>query len=216
MIRNKRLFSKIKISDNLKKIKNSNEKKNNNCFFSKKLLIVENLCFRLKSMRIKSKGNYDLFLKFETLGKFKKLNFRENLKEELNILSNITIAEKIIEFFPNCTELRRIRFLKVKDFSKLFQFSKIFSVNLNCSSLKKLIKNVQFLINLKRMIFIELGRKFRFYGKSIKKIALFYFTSNNYKSTLDKINWGPLYIQMSSPIRRFCDILIQKNLLNYY
>jgi len=216
LIRNKRLFSKIKISDNLKKIKNSNEKKNNNCFFSKKLLIVENLCFRLKSMRIKSKGNYDLFLKFETLGKFKKLNFRENLKEELNILSNITIAEKIIEFFPNCTELRRIRFLKVKDFSKLFQFSKIFSVNLNCSSLKKLIKNVQFLINLKRMIFIELGRKFRFYGKSIKKIALFYFTSNNYKSTLDKINWGPLYIQMSSPIRRFCDILIQKNLLNYY
>ena len=216
LIKNKRLFSKIKISDNLKKIKNSNENKDDKCFFSKKLLIVENLCFRLKSMRIKSRGNCDIFLKFETLDKCKKLNFRENLKEELNILSNVTIAEKIIEFFPNCTELRRVRFLKVKNFSKFFQFSKIFSVNLNYTSFKKLIKNVQFLINMERMIFIELGRKFRLYGKSIKKMALFYCPIYNYKSRLDKINWGPLYIQMSSPIRRFSDILIQKKLLNYY
>lgn len=215
LIRNKRLFSKIKISDNLKKIKNSNEIKDKNCFFSKKLLIVENLCFRLKSIRIKSKGNFDLFLKFETLGKNKKLNYRENLKEELNILSNITIAEKIFEFFPNCTELRRIRSLKVKDFSRLFQFSKIFSVNLNYSSFKKLIKNVQFLLSLERIIFIELVHKFRSYGKSIKKMAVYYYTILNYKSTLDKINWGPLYIQMSSPIRRFGDILVQKKLLNY-
>jgi exoribonuclease R len=216
LIRNKRLFSKIKISDNLKKIKNLNENKDDKCFFSKKLLIVENLCFRLKSMRIKSKGNCDFFLKFETLDKYKKLNFRENLKEELNILSNITIAEKIIEFFPNCTELRSVRFLKIKNFSKFFLFSKIFSVNLDFSSFKKLIKNVQFLINLERMIFFELGRKFRFYGKSIKKMTLFYCPIYNYKSTLDKINWGPLYVQTSSPIRRFGDILIQKKLLNYY
>ena len=107
----------------------------------KKLSIIENICLRLRSLRMKSKGNLDIFLKFETFFQHKKLNFMENLKEELIILSNVTLAEKVLEFFPNCTELRKTRYLKVDDFSKIFQFSKFLSINLDYSSFKKLIKN---------------------------------------------------------------------------
>lgn len=216
LIRNKRLFSQVKISENLKKFKDSIQNKEGKCFYSKKLSIIENICLRLRSLRMKSKGNLDIFLKFETFFQHKKLNFMENLKEELIILSNVTLAEKVLEFFPNCTELRKTRYLKVDDFSKIFQFSKFLSINLDYSSFKKLIKNTQFLFNLKEKYVCEVQPKFRYYGKICKKETIFFCPSYGYKRLVEKINWGPLYVQMSSPIRRCDDNIIQKKLLNFF
>lgn len=211
IINNKRCFTDIKISKNIENFKKL--KKNKKCFFSKKFILIKNICLKLKSLRLKLKGNSKFLENFKISTQHQKTKLWGNLNDELIILSNITIAEKILEFFPNCTELRRLNFLKLSNFSKFFQISICFSVKLNFSDFKKAIKDIKLLSKINQKNNILNFKIFKgFYGKNLKDDILVYNFKTKLKVNLNKINWGPLYLQTSSPIRRFDNIVVQRTL----
>jgi len=210
LIKNKRCFSEIKLSKNYKKFRNSNDQSTRkNCFFIKKLILLKSLCFKLKSLRLKLKGNSRFLTNFGLSTNLNRLKYFGDINEELVILSNVTIAEKILEFFPNCSDLRKLGSLKVTDFSRIFQISVSFSIKLNFSTFKKSIKDLQILTKIKNeyqtLVFVTI-----FYETLISDGIIFFDFKNKYNFNLNKINWGPVYLQTSSPVRRFSDTEVQK------
>jgi len=210
LIKNKRCFSEIKISKIYKKIKKSKTQIIiKRCFFTKKLILMKNLCLKLRSLRLKLKGNSRFLTNLEVSIDFTKLTQSGSITEELGILSNITMAEKILEFFPNCSNLRKIGSLNLSDFSRVFQISIFFSTKLNFSKFKKSIRDIQLLIKIKKKVQLS-DTIYIFYKKLVKENVLFFDFKSKNNNNLSKINWGPIYLQTSSPIRRYGDIMAQK------
>lgn len=215
IIKNRRFFTEIRISENVIKFKKLNNNKKGVCFFSKKIILIKNICLKLKSSRLKLKGETTFQGNLKSFSRHKKTIFWGNLNEELINLSNLTIAEKILNFFPNSTKLRRLNSIKLNKFSRIFQSSICFSLKLNFFNFKKSTKDIKLFVKIKKKLICSCFYKDNdFPKKVIKESILLYNNKKKDFDNLNKINWGPLYLQMSSPIRRFGDIISQKILFN--
>ena len=210
IVRNKRCFDGIRISKNIKDFKDESNKKNKTCIFTKKLILIKNICLRLKSLRLKLRGNSKILSRIKISFRKKKLIFWNYLNEELAILFNITIAEKTLQFFPNCTHLRKAKNLRFGDFLDIFQISICFSLKLNFSKFRKSQKNLQLFFYLKKKTDLVFRSNIKFYENIFNRNILFYCFKNRSKSNINTINWSSLYLQATSPIRRFDDLINQQ------
>ena len=150
----------------------------------------------MKFDRIKLKGNLKILTNIK-LSYQSKVKFWGNLYEELTILSSISMAEKVLISFPNCTELRRLGSLRTNNFSFLFKTSIYNSMKMDFSNFKQSIKNFQI---RQRKDQNEINEYLK------KENIFFYYNKNLKKQKLNKNTWGPIYFQYTAPIRRFLDI----------
>lgn len=208
IIKNKRCFSETKITKNVKEFKNFYMNKTRKCFFTRKIIIIKNICIKLRSNRIKLRGNTKIIFNFNAFKQSNKIKLWGNLLEELVILASVSMAENILHLFPNCTELRRLNSLKINDFSQLFKLSILMSSKIDLSILKKFFRKL-LLVN-KRENNKNWENQFTFLEYFIKNDIFFFDKTHSKKSKLKKINWGPLFFQFTAPIRRFLDIYAQQ------
>nr|UXY87814.1 exoribonuclease R [Cryptomonas curvata] len=205
IVRNKRSFSKLQFCEIVSQF---NKKTNNKtCLFGKNLTKILEMKKKLNSNRIKLNGKFQLKLgqivrNFNSYNK----NQKNDIIEEFMLLFNVCLTEKILEYFPSCSNIEKfsknskdiksvffniLLFPKLKinynNFKSLFKSAKNF-----IWKEKKLIDNI-FLININFLFSFKIFDIFNFRNKKIIKNFSLGLNSN-------------LYLQFTSPVRRIFDV----------
>ena len=187
IIRNKRSFSKLQFNKTIDQVNKKINKNNKNCLFGKNLRKILEIKKKLHSNRNKMSGK----LQSRLGGNLKKIdsfvnNQKNDIIEELMLLFNISLTEKILEYFPSFSNIQRFSksskniksvFFNVilfpnikinfKNFKFLYKYTKIL-----VWKEKKLINNI-FLIDTNFFSSISILDIFNFKNKKfIKKYGL--------------------------------------------
>ena len=205
--RNKRSFSYSQSNKIIYQSKKDAEENNQLCLFNKNLRSILELKKKLQSIRLKINGKFQLkvvdLLK-NVCCSFKNQN--NNITEEIMLLCNVSLAEKTLEYFPSCSNLRK--------------FSK------NCKNINSTFYNIllfpKLKIDLNNFKIISKYMKI-FYWKEKKLLNKIFFIKNKFtseckifdvfnlenKKFIKTMYFGlnfPLYLQFTSPVRRVFDI----------
>jgi hypothetical protein len=206
IIRNKRSFSKLQVNKIISQYCKKTDKNNKNCLFGKNLRKILEIKKKLNSNRIKINGKFQ-----SKFGKIlKKLNFfntkKENdMTEEFMLLFNISLTEKILEYFPSCSNIQifsknsktiKSIFFNIILFPKIKINFKNFKFFYKCAKIflwkeRNLVKNtfsIETIFNNYRIIDF-----FNFINKIFIK-----------KFMIHTISF--LYLQFTSPVRRIFDV----------
>ena len=207
IIRNKRLLSyiqSVKIFTQSKNYFNKTEKK---CFYEKNFRKILEFKKKLRSNRIKTNGKFQTKIQ-SYVKKFKYCfkNQNNNIIEELMLLFNVSLTEKILEYFPSCFSIQKfsknIKHIKSSSF-KFLLFPKI---KIDLIYFKSLYKYAKVLCWKEKII---MNKIYLINNKYFDAFNILNIVNIRNKKILIKFIIGlkfSLYLQFSAPIRRIYDV----------
>lgn len=138
----------------------------------------------------------------------KKLFETNSMVEEFMLQANISVAEKILQEFPDCAMLRRHPQPQPDNFIPLKQAGKHLGFDINVDSNKQLAKSLDDAVKSEN---VYLNTMLRILATRCMMQAV-YFSSGTVQAS-DYQHYGlavPLYTHFTSPIRRFADIIVHR------
>lgn len=124
-----------------------------------------------------------------------------SMVEEMMLLANCSVAEKIHEAYPSCALLRRHPAPPPANFDPLKKVCKSLGFDIDCSSNKALAASLDTVVDPKNPMANRLVRILA--TRSMSQAV--YFASGDVTSSADYVHYGlaaPLYTHFTSPIRR--------------
>jgi exosome complex exonuclease DIS3/RRP44 len=138
----------------------------------------------------------------------KKLFETNSMIEEFMLQANISVAERILEEFPDCAMLRRHPIPPSSNFDPLVKAGRHLGFEIRVDSGKNLAKSLD---NATKTNNPYLNTMFRILATRCMLQAV-YFASGAYQKE-DYHHYGlavPLYTHFTSPIRRYADIIVHR------
>ncbi|XP_044270531.1 exosome complex exonuclease RRP44 [Tribolium madens] len=138
----------------------------------------------------------------------KKLFETNSMIEEFMLQANISVAERILEEFPDCAMLRRHPVPPAINFDPLVKAGRHLGFEIKVDSGKNLAKSLDDAVDSKNPY---LNTMFRILATRCMLQAV-YFASGTYQKE-EYFHYGlavPLYTHFTSPIRRYADIIVHR------
>eukprot|EP00958_Prasinococcus_capsulatus_P026105 scaffold4595_cov415-Prasinococcus_capsulatus_cf.AAC.3 len=146
-----------------------------------------------------------------------------HMVEEFMLLANVTVAERILLAFPSCAILRRHPVPPKERFDSLLHACKSVGVAMDVSSSKRLAESLDE-ATAPRVIHLQESASHNnedpFFNRLLRILATRCMTQAVYFSSgevgrEDFVHYGlacPLYTHFTSPIRRYADVLVHRQL----
>ncbi|XP_023023832.2 exosome complex exonuclease RRP44-like protein Dis3 [Leptinotarsa decemlineata] len=138
----------------------------------------------------------------------KKLFETNSMVEEFMLLANISVAEKILEDFPECSMLRRHPTPPNSNFDPLVKAGKHLGFDIHTNSGKNLAKSLDEAVRIDNPYFNTMLRILA----TRCMLQAVYFASGTLQKE-EYFHYGlavPLYTHFTSPIRRYADIIVHR------
>ncbi|CAH1107258.1 unnamed protein product [Psylliodes chrysocephalus] len=138
----------------------------------------------------------------------KKLFETNSMVEEFMLLANISVAEKILEDFPECAMLRRHPTPPSANFDPLIKAGKHLGFEINIDSGKNLAKSLDEAVKPENPY---LNTMLRILATRCMMQAVYFASGTLQKDEF--FHYGlavPLYTHFTSPIRRYADIIVHR------
>ncbi|CAG9826475.1 unnamed protein product [Diabrotica balteata] len=138
----------------------------------------------------------------------KKLFETNSMVEEFMLLANISVAEKILEDFPECAMLRRHPTPPSTNFDPLIKAGKHLGFDINIETGKKLAESLDAAVKSDN---IYMNTMLRILATRCMLQAVYFASGTLQKNEF--FHYGlavPLYTHFTSPIRRYADIIVHR------